>query len=78
MSTRNALALALLLSSPSVMANTFQPTQGACNGVSKEIARVSKELKETKSSIQGEWLKKQLKALESKKSSCTNKGFSVN
>ena len=78
MKIRNVLAMTLLVASPSLLANTFQPTQGACNGVSKEISRVSKELKETKSSIQGEWLKKQLKALESKKSSCTTKGFSVN
>lgn len=78
MKTRNLLAIGLLVTSPSLMANGFQPTQGACNGVSKEIARVSKELRETKSTLQGEWLKKQLKALESKKSSCTTKGFSTN
>ncbi len=78
MKSRNLIAIGLLIASPSLFANTFNPTQGACNGVNKEISRVTKELKETKSSIQGEWLKKQLKALETKKRSCSSKGLTTN
>ncbi|MCU7554655.1 hypothetical protein OCL06_08590 [Alteromonas sp. ASW11-19] len=78
MKSRTLLAIGMLVASPSLFANTFNPSPGACSGVNKEISRVSKELKETKSSIQGEWLKKQLKALESKKRSCSSKGLTTN
>lgn len=53
----------------------FNPSAPGCKGVAKEIKRVNKELSATSSKIQGEWLKKQLEALNSKKATCETSGF---
>ncbi|MDO6567750.1 hypothetical protein Q4561_11830 [Alteromonas sp. 1_MG-2023] len=73
-------SVALLISSAAfssaAMANEgFQPTAKACVNVGKEISRVSGEMDAAKSGIQKSWLKRQLGALNTKRSSCSSKGF---
>jgi hypothetical protein len=43
--------------------------------VGKEISRVSGEMDAAKSGIQKSWLKRQLGALETKRSNCSTNGF---
>ncbi|RDV25582.1 hypothetical protein DXV75_09845 [Alteromonas aestuariivivens] len=77
MRTRVIPLLVLSMMAPSLMAADFQPSQGACKGVDKEIERVTREMEETTSNIKGEWLKRQKRALETKKSSCSDNGYTV-
>ncbi|GGW83873.1 hypothetical protein [Alteromonas halophila] len=73
------LAVFVALMTGSVSAyDGFSPSEAGCKGVAKEIKRVTREKAATSSRIQGEWLDKQLQALNSKKSSCETKGFSTN
>jgi len=58
-------------------AGSFEATPGICKGVDKEITRVKSELAQQPSSIQAEWLERQLKALQTKKSACGDKGHST-
>ena len=73
------IALSALMFSSSVFANGgFEPNKKACVNVGKEITRVSNEMDTAKSGIQKSWLKRQLSALETKRSSCSIKGFKAN
>ncbi len=67
--------LAAFAAAPVSAYDGFNPSADGCKGVAKEINRVNKELSATSSKIQGEWLKKQLEALNSKKASCETNGF---
>ena len=63
------LAVSAVFFSSSAFANGgFEPNPKACVNVGKEINRVSTEMS---------WLKRQLGALESKRSHCSTKGFST-
>ena len=71
-------AVSAVFFSSSAFANGgFEPNPKACVNVGKEINRVSTEMKVAKSGIQKSWLKRQLGALESKRSHCSTKGFST-
>lgn len=67
--------LAAVAAAPVSAYDGFSPSADGCKGVAKEVKRVGKELSATSSKIQGEWLEKQLQALNSKKSTCETKGF---
>ena len=68
-------SVALLISSAALANGGFQPTAKACVNVGKEISRVSGEMDAAKSGIQKSWLKRQLGALETKRSNCSSNGF---
>jgi len=68
-------SVALLISSAALANGGFQPTAKACVNVGKEISRVSGEMDAAKSGIQKSWLKRQLGALETKRSNCSTNGF---
>ncbi|CAD5254292.1 conserved exported hypothetical protein [Alteromonas sp. 38] len=71
-----AMVLSSAAFSSAALANGgFQPTAKACVNVGKEISRVSGEMDAAKSGIQKSWLKRQLGALETKRSNCSSKGF---
>ncbi|MAI64172.1 MAG: hypothetical protein CL600_04725 [Alteromonas sp.] len=66
---------AIVFSSSALANGGFQPTKKECVNVGKEIVRVSGEMETTTSSIQKSWLKRQLSALNTKRTSCSVKGF---
>ncbi len=68
-------SVALVISSAALANGGFQPTAKACVNVGKEISRVSGEMDAAKSGIQKSWLKRQLGALETKRSNCSSYGF---
>lgn len=68
---------ALLLSFQAIANDGFEPTPRACVNVGKEISRVTVEMKGAQSGIQKSWLKRQLNALNTKRASCSTKGFRV-
>lgn len=68
-------SVALVISSAALANGGFQPTAKACVNVGKEISRVSGEMDAAKSGIQKSWLKRQLGALETKRSNCSTNGF---
>ena len=68
---------ALLLSFQAKANGGFEPTPRACVNVGKEISRVTIEMNGARSGIQKSWLKRQLNALNTKRSSCSRKGFRV-
>ncbi|NDV92412.1 hypothetical protein GTH32_14635 [Alteromonas sp. 345S023] len=71
-------AVSAVIFSSSALANGgFEPNPKACVNVGKEISRVSTEMKVAKSGIQKSWLKRQLGALETKRSHCSTKGFGI-
>ena len=65
-------SVALVISSAALANGGFQPTAKACVNVGKEISRVSGEMDAAKSGIQKSWLKRQLGALETKRSNCSS------
>ena len=79
MKQQTLIALSALVFSSSVLANGgFEPNKKACVNVGKEITRVSSEMDTAKSGIQKSWLKRQLNALETKRNSCSTKGYKAN
>jgi len=79
MKQHTLIALAALVFSSSALANGgFEPNKKACVNVGKEISRVSSEMDTAKSNIQKSWLKRQLNALNTKRGSCSIKGFGPN
>ncbi|BCO17406.1 hypothetical protein LHL20_14860 [Alteromonas sp. McT4-15] len=79
MKQQTLIALSALVFSSSVLANGgFEPNKKACVNVGKEITRVSSEMDTAKSGIQKSWLKRQLNALETKRNSCSTKGYEAN
>tara|TARA_Y100000296_G_scaffold12705_1_gene14724 strand:+ start:3704 stop:3964 length:261 start_codon:yes stop_codon:yes gene_type:complete len=79
MKRQTLIALSALMFSSSALANGgFEPNKKACVNVGKEITRVSTEMNVAKSGIQKSWLKRQLSALETKRTSCSTKGFKAN
>ena len=68
-------SVAMVISSAALANGGFQPTAKACVNVGKEISRVSGEMDAAKSGIQKSWLKRQLGALETKRSNCSSNGF---
>lgn len=79
MKQQKLIALSALVFSSSVLANGgFEPNKKACVNVGKEITRVSSEMDTAKSGIQKSWLKRQLNALETKRNSCSTKGYEAN
>ena len=79
MKQQTLIALSALAFSSSVLANGgFEPNKKACVNVGKEITRVSSEMDTAKSGIQKSWLKRQLSALETKRNSCSTKGYEAN
>lgn len=76
MKQHTLIALAALAFSSSALASGgFEPNKKACVNVGKEISRVSTEMDTAKSNIQKSWLKRQLNALNTKRGSCSIKGF---
>ncbi len=70
------IAISILLFSASSFANGgFEPNEKECVNVGKEITRVRSEMSSATSGIQKSWLKRQLRALEIKRNSCSTKGF---
>lgn len=79
MKQQTLLTISALMFSSSVLANGgFEPNKKECVNVGKEITRVSTEMDVAKSGIQKSWLKRQLSALETKRTSCSTKGFKAN
>jgi hypothetical protein len=79
MKQHTLIALAALTFSSSALASGgFEPNKKACVNVGKEISRVSTEMDTAKSNIQKSWLKRQLNALNTKRGSCSIKGFEPN
>ena len=72
------MLLAVMAAAPASAYEGFSPSADGCKGVAKEVKRVGNELSTTSSKLQGEWLEKQLQALNSKKNSCETKGFETN
>jgi len=68
-------SVAMVISSAALANGGFQPTAKACVNVGKEISRVNGEMNAAKSGIQKSWLKRQLGALETKRSNCSTNGF---
>ena len=76
MKQQTLITLSALFFSSTVLANGgFEPNKKACVNVGKEVTRVSTEMDTAKSGIQKSWLKRQLNALETKRNSCSVKGF---
>lgn len=79
MKQHTLIALSAIVFSSSALANGgFEPTKKECTNVGKEIVRVSSEMNTATSGIQRSWLKRQLNALNTKRSSCSTKGFQAN
>ncbi|AGP80353.1 MULTISPECIES: hypothetical protein [Alteromonas] len=79
MKQQTLVALSALMFSSSVFANGgFEPNKKECVNVGKEITRVSSEMDTAKSGIQKSWLKRQLGALKTKRTSCSMNGFEAN
>lgn len=66
---------ALSFSATTLANGGFEPTAKTCVNVGKEITRVNGDINLAKSGIQKSWLQRQLKALKTKRGSCSLKGF---
>ena len=79
MTLHKALLVLLVLFATKSLAGTpnFKPSKSACAGIDKQIELVNDRLRAGYRLQEGERLKEDLRALKSKRYSCTSKGYSV-